>query len=119
MTYTQVRLYGVVSLLGFTLSNVQSWWSSYDETGTKLYAGSNTYNLSLLAGRAAFASDMQSAMDLTFGTTSSGTVTLSGTNLTIDISGTISSGSPVPVLCVALQDNATFFVSDLLGTIPT
>ena len=119
MTYTQVRLYGVVSLLGFTLSNVQSWWSSYDETGTKLYAGSNTYNLSLLAGRAAFASDMQSAMDLTFGTTSSGTVTLSGTNLTIDISGTISSGSPVPVLSVALQDNATFFVSDLLGTIPS
>jgi hypothetical protein len=119
MTYSEVRLYGVISLLGFTLSNVQSWWSSYDETGTKLYSGSNIYNLSLIAGRAALASDLQSGIDLTFGTTSAGTVTLSGTDLTIDITGTISSGSPVPVLSVTLQDNATFFVSDLLGTIPS
>jgi hypothetical protein len=120
-TYTQVQLKGEWTNAGFNFTNCAIVVGAYDETGTiipPIGCSSGPYNLTIAGDRITCANDIICAIDYVFGTSCTGTVSVAGSTLTVDISGSYTGSNPSPVLSVAFYDTSSNYPAPI-GTIPS
>jgi hypothetical protein len=104
--YSKVQLYGIMDLTGMTLTALYYNTFSVTVAGGYTIAGAGgPFNVTLLAGRAALLTAIQAWFDPLFSVTSTGTCTLAGNVLTINIEGNLDQPVPQPSGAILLTDN--------------
>ena len=113
--YLKVQLYGAMDLTGMTLTSI--FYATFSVTFSGVWTASGSggsYNVTLLAGRNLLLSNLQAWFDGLFGVVSTGSISLAGNILTIQIEANIDEPVPQPSGSIILTDN---FVTVSLSTI--
>lgn len=103
---TTLGFKSVVQSASIDWSDIYTITIFYFTNGTSLGVGTGTYDLTTIGGRNSLLSGLISTLSNEFGITATGIVDLTGTTLTIDISGPFVSSFPTNYAAVSFRDGA-------------